>query len=131
MDEMALIISMIAGAVLIVPARVICRKSGHSPVLALVVFLPLVGLPVLALFLAFAPWRRATESMFPLAIMGLAASEVLFLGFAAICLWVVARIIRKAGYSWWWSLLLLIPVVNIVMVWVFAFARWPDQELQK
>lgn len=35
------------------------------------------------------------------------------------------KIVSKAGYSGWWCLLLLIPVVNLVMIWVFAFSRWP------
>ncbi|WP_186118656.1 hypothetical protein [Burkholderia gladioli] len=36
-----------------------------------------------------------------------------------------ARILRKAGFSGWLCLLLLVPVVNLLMYWVFAFVRWP------
>lgn len=35
------------------------------------------------------------------------------------------RIAKKAGFSGALSLLLLIPLVNIVVLWVFAFVRWP------
>ena len=35
------------------------------------------------------------------------------------------RIVQRTGYSGWWVLLTLVPVVNIVMFWVFAFTRWP------
>jgi uncharacterized membrane protein YhaH (DUF805 family) len=35
-------------------------------------------------------------------------------------------ILRKAGYSGWWCLLGFVPIVNIVMVWVFAFSDWPN-----
>jgi uncharacterized membrane protein YhaH (DUF805 family) len=35
------------------------------------------------------------------------------------------RILRKAGFDGWWVLVLLIPVVNIIMIWIFAFTRWP------
>jgi hypothetical protein len=35
-------------------------------------------------------------------------------------------IIRKAGYNGWWILLYLVPLVNVVMLWVFAFANWPN-----
>jgi uncharacterized membrane protein YhaH (DUF805 family) len=35
-------------------------------------------------------------------------------------------ILRKAGYSGWWCLLGFVPIVNIVMIWVFAFADWPN-----
>ena len=40
-------------------------------------------------------------------------------------LWMAARTVSKAGYSGWWSLLTLIPIVNIVAIWVFAFSDWP------
>jgi len=35
------------------------------------------------------------------------------------------RIVGKAGYPGAWSLLALVPLVNIVLLWVFAFIRWP------
>jgi len=35
------------------------------------------------------------------------------------------RTITKAGYSGWWVLLYFIPLVNIVMFWVFAYSNWP------
>jgi uncharacterized membrane protein YhaH (DUF805 family) len=38
----------------------------------------------------------------------------------------VVKILQKAGYSGWWCALLVIPLVNVVMLWVFAFARWPN-----
>jgi hypothetical protein len=37
------------------------------------------------------------------------------------------RITVKAGYTGVLSLLLLIPVVNIVMLLIFAFSEWPIQ----
>ncbi len=38
------------------------------------------------------------------------------------------RIAAKAGFPEATSLLLLIPVVNIVCIWVFAFIEWPVQK---
>jgi uncharacterized membrane protein YhaH (DUF805 family) len=38
----------------------------------------------------------------------------------------VVKILQKAGYSGWWCVLVFIPLVNVVMLWVFAFARWPN-----
>jgi len=35
------------------------------------------------------------------------------------------RIVSKAGYNGWLSLLMLVPLVNIVMLFVFAFSEWP------
>ncbi len=45
--------------------------------------------------------------------------------YAAFCLWLGFRIVQKAGFNGWWALVLLIPVVNIAMIWVFAFTHWP------
>jgi uncharacterized membrane protein YhaH (DUF805 family) len=44
---------------------------------------------------------------------------------AAFGLWMNTRILNKAGYSGWWCLITLVPIVNVVMIWVFAFADWP------
>jgi hypothetical protein len=38
------------------------------------------------------------------------------------------RIVSKAGYSGAWSLLSFIPVLNVIMLWVFAFSRWPQEK---
>jgi len=48
------------------------------------------------------------------------------LGVLAIFIVPIVMIIRKAGYSGWWVLLWLVPIANIVMLWVFAFADWPN-----
>jgi hypothetical protein len=38
------------------------------------------------------------------------------------------RIASKAGFPGVSSLLILIPVVNIVVIWVFAFIKWPVEK---
>ena len=43
----------------------------------------------------------------------------------AIYLVPAVKILQKAGYSGWWCLILLVPLVNIIMIYVFAFADWP------
>lgn len=48
-----------------------------------------------------------------------------FAGLALFGLWVTGRIIDKAGYNRWWALVILAPLVNLVFIWVFAFAKWP------
>lgn len=35
------------------------------------------------------------------------------------------KVVAKAGYSGAWSLTLLIPLVNIAMIYIFAFSKWP------
>ncbi|KAA0080919.1 hypothetical protein CIW54_22915 [Paraburkholderia sp. T12-10] len=38
------------------------------------------------------------------------------------------RILRKAGYSGWLSLVLFVPLLNLIMYWVFAFVKWPLEQ---
>ena len=48
-----------------------------------------------------------------------------------ICIWLLLvitpfwQIFKKAGHSPWLSLLLLIPLVNLGMLYFLAFASWP------
>jgi hypothetical protein len=37
------------------------------------------------------------------------------------------KIVAKAGYPGALSLLLIVPLLNIVLVWLFAFSNWPAQ----
>lgn len=60
--------------------------------------------------------------------MGEAQVLVLVAIYAVLLVLMVAvytAIIRKAGYSGWYVLLMFIPIVNLVMLVVFAFAEWP------
>ncbi|GAA5444689.1 hypothetical protein Misp06_02879 [Microbulbifer sp. NBRC 101763] len=41
---------------------------------------------------------------------------------------IFGSVAKKAGFSRWWGLLLIVPVVNIVLVWVLAFVKWPVEE---
>ena len=55
--------------------------------------------------------------------------EILIIAFVvaliAFIIWINVRILNKAGYSGWWSLILFVPIVNIIMIYVFAFSQWP------
>jgi len=35
-------------------------------------------------------------------------------------------IFRRAGWSPWLALLLIVPGAAIILLWVFALARWPN-----
>ena len=48
--------------------------------------------------------------------------------FIAFTLWLGSKIIEKAGFEKKWVFCLLIPLVNIFMIWVFAFTDWPSQK---
>jgi len=36
------------------------------------------------------------------------------------------KIFSKAGFSGWLSLLMLLPLVNLIMLYFLAFAKWPS-----
>ena len=44
----------------------------------------------------------------------------------AVPLLMIGRVLRRAGFSPWWALLVLVPLVNLVALWVFAYMRWPS-----
>jgi hypothetical protein len=37
------------------------------------------------------------------------------------------RILTKIGYPGWYGFIFLVPVVNVIALWVFAFSTWPSQ----
>ena len=45
-------------------------------------------------------------------------------------LWWGAKVLRKAGHHRAWTLLQLVPLVNIVAIFVFAFTDWPVEKQQ-
>lgn len=50
----------------------------------------------------------------------------LIIVFVAFVLWLGAKILDKAGLHKAWIFRLLMPIVNIIMVWVFAFSHRPN-----
>ncbi len=45
----------------------------------------------------------------------------------AVKILIFCKIFSKAGYSWALGLLILVPIANIIMLFVLAFAEWPIQ----
>ena len=37
------------------------------------------------------------------------------------------RLCQRAGYSPWLSLLMALPLVNLIFLYVLAFSNWPSQ----
>lgn len=35
------------------------------------------------------------------------------------------KIFSKAGFPGWYSFLLLVPILNLIMIFYLAFAEWP------
>lgn len=46
--------------------------------------------------------------------------------FMLFVLWLGYKILLKAGLDGRWTLALLIPVANIILIWAFAFCHWPN-----
>jgi hypothetical protein len=44
---------------------------------------------------------------------------------ALFSIFVFGNIAKKAGFTRWFGLLVLVPLVNILVIWIFAFAKWP------
>jgi type VI protein secretion system component VasK len=58
-------------------------------------------------------------------------SIILLLTFCAFVVLVFGPIVKKAGFPFWWALLMMLPVFNFVIIWVFAFMSWPAEQKQK
>ncbi len=50
---------------------------------------------------------------------------VVFFALVAFVLWPYSKIFSKAGYSGWLAALMLVPGVNLVLLFWFALADWP------
>ena len=64
---------------------------------------------------------------------GMLGGVAIFVGIFSLAVFIFAiiiywRIVSKAGYNGALSLLLLVPVVNLVMLCIFAFSEWPIQK---
>jgi len=50
---------------------------------------------------------------------------------AAVQILVFCKIFSKTGFSWALGLLMFVPIANIIMLFVLAFAEWPiERELR-
>jgi len=56
---------------------------------------------------------------------GISIWQLLIIISIVLSVWIYGRILNKAGYSRWWVIVVFVPLVNIIMMWVFAFAKWP------
>jgi hypothetical protein len=54
-----------------------------------------------------------------------AAIAAAYLGLVVLILIGWVKILSNAGYSGWWALIGFVPLVNFIMLLVFAFSDWP------
>ena len=52
---------------------------------------------------------------------------IMFLIMAVLIILPFWFIFSKAGHSKWLSLLMVVPLVNIIMLYFLAFSTWPNQ----
>ena len=62
--------------------------------------------------------------------MGLGLPELLIIFIIAVILplavvWPAMRICKRAGFSQWLGLLIVVPLANILLLWFVAFSPWP------
>jgi uncharacterized membrane protein YhaH (DUF805 family) len=65
-------------------------------------------------------------------LSGWGTGAVIGAGLFALLIWLVfliayIKIISKAGYSGWWVLIMFVPIVNVIMLLIFAYKEWPIQ----
>ena len=51
---------------------------------------------------------------------------ILIIAYAAIIVLPFWKITTKAGYNSWLSLLVIIPLVNLIFIYYLAFSNWPS-----
>jgi hypothetical protein len=66
----------------------------------------------------------------PVVFAGVFLIFVLIFAFVmiALVLFIWGTIFKKAGYSFWMALLMIVPIANLVWLLVFAFSKWPIQQ---
>lgn len=57
--------------------------------------------------------------------MAFGIRELVLLITAVVTVWPYCRVLSRLGFSPWLGLLVLVPIVNIIALWLFAYARWP------
>lgn len=63
-----------------------------------------------------------------ISLLGGLVSLFISLAILLVLMWPYVKIVQKAGYSGWHVLWMFLPIVNLVMLFVFAFSRWPIEE---
>ena len=53
------------------------------------------------------------------------AHWLFFVAMVVVVLYPIGRILGRLGLSPFWSLLVFVPVVNLISLWVLAFSEWP------
>ncbi|MBO0901290.1 hypothetical protein J1G43_15095 [Cellulomonas sp. zg-ZUI22] len=58
-------------------------------------------------------------------VVGIVLVGALYVAFLLFGIYLYMRVARKAGWTIWHGLLMLVPVANVVFLIMFAFTEWP------
>ena len=75
-----------------------------------------------------APFQHYSEAAPVFVLIFVALVILMGLIVAVIKVLIFCKIFSKAGYCWALGLLMLVPIANIIMPFVLAFANWPIQK---
>jgi len=50
------------------------------------------------------------------------------IGYVVVVVIPIARILGRIGFNQWWAAVAIIPLVNLVFLWIFAFIDWPRDQ---
>ncbi|UZN05435.1 hypothetical protein [Cellulomonas sp. S1-8] len=70
------------------------------------------------------PYSSSTSNGVGEAI-GVTIAVMLYIAFIAFAVYMYMRVAKKAGWTLWHGLLVLVPVANLVFVIMFVFMEWP------
>lgn len=73
------------------------------------------------------PTQQAISALNGLSVSTFLVSGLVILGLVLLQLIINWRIASKAGYEGALSLLMLVPLVNFIILLIFAFSEWPVQ----
>ena len=58
-------------------------------------------------------------------MMGGAGFWLAVLLYAVLVIVPVAMVLRRVGFSGWWSVVAVIAPINLIALWIFALIDWP------
>ena len=39
----------------------------------------------------------------------------------------IAKILGRIGFNQWWAAIAIVPMVNLIFLWILAFTDWPHE----
>lgn len=62
---------------------------------------------------------------------GMIVMIILYLAMIALCVFMYYKLAKKAGYPGWYTILAFVPILNIVVMFLYVFKEWPiEQEVR-